>query len=614
MFEEYEPYPIRDFKGLWNRGKADTCPSNHFLDCENISFKQNGVETRDGLERIFTLGNIKRTHLYKRINESARMLILNNAGSIFDATISLTVPILTIAGMTDFSAVNIYNRVYLSPHDGLKGLPAQKVYVYDGTTIRAAGGIVPSGTLVAVNSGNTGSVEPGTHLFAVVFETNTGFLTSPGPTVFASVLAPGGKKVELTGIPLGPSYVTHRHIIASRAIQTYNNNQFGVEYFFIANAVINDNSSTTATVDFFDSELSDSADYLFDIITEIPAGLVLGVYKNRMVVGNFNDNQFLLRVSNSAEPEVMHSIDGLIVVDPAEAGGVTNIIEHRDLLGITKGLKSYVTSDNGQEPSTWDVISLDPGIGTTVHGISMILDKQGGSTDRFLLASQGGLILFNGTFQMPELSWKIEDIWARINKNAFHRIQVAYDPINLLIYVAAPLDGATENTHVLFGDASDGLAGDKIKWSKWTSPSTAPISIIVDVEGNTPIFKVSGTDVHRQVAGRTNDNSVAIPQFIKFGLSPEKSTGIINHFNFIKYRISGSGSLIPELRGLDDTNQVLPPPFNLSALPGAQIDRLINFVGEKMSLKIQMNSIDNDFDLSEVTIFFKPLWSQRPSA
>ena len=48
-------------------------------------------------------------------------------------------------------------------------------------------------------------------------------------------------------------------------------------------------------------------------------------------------------------------------------------------MGITKSLKSYITSDNGDEPNTWDVIQLDKGVGTEVHGISAILDSSGAS-------------------------------------------------------------------------------------------------------------------------------------------------------------------------------------------------------------------------------------------
>jgi len=114
MFEEYQPFPIRDFGGLWKRGKADTCPSNHFQDCSNVVFGEASVKTRNGIEQVLASGAVLRTHSYKRINEAERTLILKAGGNLYDS-VNLGVPILTIAAMTDFSALNLYNRVYISP-------------------------------------------------------------------------------------------------------------------------------------------------------------------------------------------------------------------------------------------------------------------------------------------------------------------------------------------------------------------------------------------------------------------------------------------------------------------------------------------------------------------
>lgn len=609
MFEEYQPYLIRKFKGLWDRGTNDSCPPDHFQDCLNMQFTDNGVKTRDGLEQTLASGNVLRTHSYKRIGEASRDLILKAGGNLYDST-NLGVPILTIAAMTDFSAINVYNRIYISPHNGIKGLPGEKVYVWDGTTIRAAAGIAPTGAFTAVNSATTGIVEAGTHLFAVVYETASGFLTKPGPVTFPFVVADGTKKVDLS-IPNGPAGTVRKHVIATRAIADYNGNQFGQEWFFVPNGTIHNNSDLPLTVNFYDSELSADALYLFYILTELPSCLVLFTYKGRLGMANFDENQFLVRLSTKNEPEVFDEADSAMIIGPEDGLGITNAVEHRDLLGFTKSLMSYVTSDNGDSPNTWDPISLDPGIGTEVHGISSILDKSGTSTDVFFIASRGGLILFNGSFQVPELSWKIEALWKRINQANFHKVQVAYDSINKYIYVLVPLDAATDPSHILFADCSDGLDYKKIQWSPWAFPF-APTSILIDTVSKSPILKIAGDNIYKQTVGLINDNGTVITNYVKMGLAPDKSNGVINHFNAFIVRMIGSGSVEVELTGLDNSVITHPPNFNVTATPGKEILRKVNYVAEKMAIKFSMTSINETFELSSLIIYFKALWSQRP--
>jgi hypothetical protein len=614
MHEDYTPFPIRDFQGLYVRGKEDSTPPDHFQDCNNVKFTENGVTTRDGTDLFLPTGPVLRIHLYKRINEATRMLILKPGGVMVDS-VNISAPILTIAGMIDFSALNMFNRVYISPHNGIKGLPNEKIYVWDGTVMRPAGGTQPVGTLVATNSALSGNVEAGTHLFAVVFETVSGFYSKPGPAVFAQLLVPAAadKKVDLSGVPTGPIGTIRRHIIATRAILDYDGNQYGQEYFFISDGVIPDNVGTTITVNFYDSQLVEDALYLFDVLNEIPAGLVLGAYKGRMVVGNFDNNQFLLRVSPKNEPEIFNDTDSAIIVDPEEASGVTNIVEHRDLMGITKSLKSYITSDNGGEPNTWDVIMLDKGVGTEVHGISAILDSSGASSDRFFVAARGGLIMYDGSFHVPELSWKIEDLWRNINQPNFHKIEVEFDPINKLVYVLVPYGAATEPNLIFVGDANEGLDYKKIRWSKWSFSQWTPTTMVVDVENKNPVLKIGGDNIYRESETAKNDNGFAIANFIKFGLSPQKSNGIINHFNYLSMRISGNGTIGVELSSEDNARPMNPPSFDLLPTPGIEIPRKINYVSEKMAVRLAMANINTNFELNNLVIFYNPLWSQRPA-
>jgi hypothetical protein len=55
-------------------------------------------------------GKALRVYEYKKKGEASRLLILDDDGNIWDSSTAMTTPILTIAAMTDFSAVTIFER------------------------------------------------------------------------------------------------------------------------------------------------------------------------------------------------------------------------------------------------------------------------------------------------------------------------------------------------------------------------------------------------------------------------------------------------------------------------------------------------------------------------
>ena len=82
--------------------------------------------------------------------------------------------------------------------------------------------------------------------------------------------------------------------------------------------------------------------------------------------------------------------------------------------------------------------------------------------------------MFTGNFE-EDLTWKVKDIWARVTRIYFHKIQVMIDSDNQFVYVSLPLDGSTVTNVILFADYSNGLNAKAIKWSLWTFPHN-PIS------------------------------------------------------------------------------------------------------------------------------------------
>jgi hypothetical protein len=149
-----------------------------------------------------------------------------------------------------------------------------------------------------------------------------------------------------------------------------------------------------------------------------------------MLVWGEQANPSIIRVSKIADPESFDTIDGIIVVDPSESGGVTNCIVLRGTLYILKNNRMYYTIDNGGEPSTWEVKSFDAGTGTTCYGASAVLDSRGTHLNQFLIAAKSGLILFDGLIRTPDLTYWIEDIWRDILQSAFGKVEVLMNPID----------------------------------------------------------------------------------------------------------------------------------------------------------------------------------------
>jgi hypothetical protein len=125
------------------------------------------------------------------------------------------------------------------------------------------GGLAASGGGTAAAAG---SVDTGVHQVCVIFKTRQGYLTAPGPAT--SWTASGGLRAVVTNIPTGPSNIVARILCFTGA--------GGASFFYVGsgaslfsgNMVINDNTTTSTTVDFSDAILlaGTNVDDLFRLI------------------------------------------------------------------------------------------------------------------------------------------------------------------------------------------------------------------------------------------------------------------------------------------------------------------------------------------------------------
>jgi hypothetical protein len=474
---EHYPVVIEKFNGLFDRGASDSVPIDHFDDCENIQFDHLGFRTRDGLDIYEAIANPVRIYNYV-MPDGDTLLILDSNGDIYHRVDSSTLygPILSLPDMLDFKFQNIAGRAYITPFQieisalGQKSPRALQtssssgwIYVYkgDGTLARKAGGAPPTAGSLTLANGAAGNVEAGIHIIGVCYETDTGFLTKP--TRLTQVTATGTQKIDVSGIPVSPdSFVVARRLVATVAIDPtlFTGNIEGYQLFFIPDGRIPDNVTTTLTVNFYDSELFSDASHLLDIMEEIPSCVGLTTYHGRMVAYSTYEDISIALVSYPGEPEAIDAVDGLIII-PLDGDPIINGQEFRDILYQFKKTRTYAVIDNGDVPSSWPVIVIDQGIGASVHGIGSVLDSGGVNIDYLLVVDWSGLMLFNGAYARPELTWKIEDRWLALDRNDFGNIQILNDSLNQLIYISIP------NGKILFADYRNGLDAEKIRWAPW---------------------------------------------------------------------------------------------------------------------------------------------------
>lgn len=479
MLRDHQPITINDFNGLYQRGDKDSTPLDHFSDCLNIKYiGQSSFGTRDGLgisqDVIIPLSNVRRVYNYPRPdgNNLIALTVYNGIGKIYHLVSPTLVygPILTIAGMTDFAFLPYAGRGYISPFSTFvtgdlnieKGLENEVLYVYMGTgnPARPAAGNPLTGNITIAN-GAAGHTDPGLHIFGFVAETDSGYLTAPG--VLETFTTISTNSVSFGSVPTsGSPTIVKRHLVASKVITNYNGDTLGYQLFFVPNATINDNTTTFLNdINFFDADLLEDASHLLDNYASIPAGAVLSLYHNRLVLATTFDDISLAIVSAPGEPEAINQIDGLLILTP-DSNPITNAQDLRDVLYVTKraGIVSYV--DNGDIPSSWLQTVIDNALGTSVHGAATVLDTGTSSVDYLMLANYQGISLFNGKFVTPELSWKVENFWRGLDRNDFGKIQIVISVIPKEIYCVLP-DG-----NVLVGNYANGLDPKKIRWTIWS--------------------------------------------------------------------------------------------------------------------------------------------------
>ena len=275
----FSPLPLNVF-GTWiTLLDPSDVPPGMSPNLSDVDFFPGGIRTRPGLVSQFPViggaPQINGLKTYVTTNLVERMLALDSNGNLYKETSPGTLSLITPGGVAPnlyLASTTLFGREYMAFADGTTGqdLPRQ----FDDTKFDRVSQIGPAEGPSAVDSGTAGNILPGAHQCVVIFVTWQGFWTAPSPPI--SWTAAGSQQATITNIPTGPSNVVQRLLgfTASAGANFYN---------VPATMTINDNTTTSFTVDFSDTILlsGTSVDYLFSQI-ELPEQLGVAAYAQRL--------------------------------------------------------------------------------------------------------------------------------------------------------------------------------------------------------------------------------------------------------------------------------------------------------------------------------------------
>lgn len=468
---EYGP-----FRGLYSRDDKELVPNKYLSEARNIDFKGKMLIRRPRFRvmsgtanrKYKKLFNFSRTNVRGDVNTSNLIALGDAADTVYSKVLrDLTTGANILTQVDDFHAVNYLHRAFIATRSGNS---YRSLSYYNGLTLKTAG---LSSTLaeipLTITSNNSGNIGVGHYHIGYVLETDSGYFSTPRRITDYLSDSSVGSLIEVTGrsksLTIAADFNSIRagikrvHYISTSLIPEsaieYPADSFA--YYFIPDAILEKDEQgmfpTTLEVNYFPPSLFSSVDHLFKQHSTIAGGYGLATYANRLCIWGGKDltDQSILRISRVNEPESFSRTDGFLVIAPEINSPITNVFEFRGDLYITKRNSTYLTRDNGGEPATWPVVTVDKGIGSEVT--STVRDSQGTNLDFVTVGTNYSLFMFDGVYRRPELSYNIEDLYS--NPKAIVR-----DPNTKKIYVIA--------NHCIYAcDYTEGINRDGLRWAEW---------------------------------------------------------------------------------------------------------------------------------------------------
>lgn len=610
-------------RGAWtDLDQVEARPDRAFQ-AVNVRFRPGRVRTRDGYATALAVAG-KVTSMHQWITSAINRLIFYEGSGVkmknllnSDATAALY----TLSGR-GASVGEAGDKAYIAVYDA-SGLGAGQARFVNPTVIGSPVDIAfpaPLQAVPVITAVGAGQCTAGSHRFGYLVESRSGFPGYPAPVTSGGVhapvsftVAPGGQSLQmsLTLTVAAPPVVVS-------AIMTRTDNL--EKWFFCpgSRAIIAVAGSPTVTVgiNISDEDLAttaSSADANFSYLTQSQTSTgpfnpsVLIPYNRRMCYV-VNDKVY---ISDIDDYEVVTE-DRHVVQVPGKRRIVTGFPLRGSVYTLGPGW-TYVSSDNGNDPREWPVPQeVSSAIGT----LSPTGVEWRTAGDYAWIASESGLWFFSGQYSEKPISYQNSDFWRRINWGAASAVQVREHIKEQCVYVAAPLDAATEPSHILVWHFGMGMEPFTVDFSYDTFLGT--FSSICPLQDPTTGAIVmwrgpsAAGDILKQTPGVYLDGALVIPYIYETGFLLPDALGV-KRIGAVELSVEGGGSLGLTAFGKDHIVTATPEAITLSTAPGKSYRQRFSLNDENVTLAMYYGVTPGAqwFDLQGIRTYWKPYLRNR---
>jgi hypothetical protein len=653
---------VKTLRGMWS-ALAERWAGNpaRASAMQNMRVEHGIVRTRPGTSAVSLATDKVSGPIFNWVTPTGQNLVLYRDG---DRVLSYNQGLNTYSGIAaglnanntrspSFADVDVWT--YFCGQDA-GGIGTFQTKIFDGLNVDVA--FRPSVILTAASATDVGAGQCtiGTHLFGFVYQTRNGFSGRPSTDVagvaISVVLGTDGRTVNISvtlpalgdgGLSATGGVSATLFLIATRADDPAN-------WFFISNDPVSGTIGSRpvpfnapATLAFVmnvsDADITASADSAADnflFFTQAADGTgpffpgFVVAYGQRMCYGAGT----VLLVSPANNPQQI-ALDQASVTMPSQRKmGFAFPLQGSTELYITGERWTARTTDTSDIPATWaQPVLVSDALGAPFPGC--VAYKTGG---RYAwIVTENGPYLFDGAFGTNPLTYLISGIdaegvplgWARVNWTAAYAIQCADDVKNLKLYIAAPLDGATDPTHLFVIDYRNGKEFDTcdISLDVITDRATIPgIGVVKEVASGLSNLWIgppaAGNVVHFDILTR-NDSGLAIDNFWQSGLvrSTSEIQSTMIRVGFLDMWMRGNSPLVGgqshfglAIKGPDQQVFVTPEIQIQMGIPASLINSPGKMYGAKFDLSqienftvtFRTNAVDEWFELSGFRAYFKP--------
>lgn len=525
-------------------------------------------------------------------------------------------------------------RLYFCGFD-TKGLGTTQCRINDGTSTFIAFRAPLEFTSFTATDNGVGLCTKGLHKIGFVFQSSSGFSGQPSPVVTA-VFTPASVTLN-AGLRTIRASVTFDSPadagVDSRMwpIMTRADNPaawfFVPETFYTPDPVMTPASgsaySFTVDISISDEDLANRAESAANQFNLLVAGTSSGPFNPGFVVAYGKRMCYgvntKLYVSEIDDPQAVTEDFNVIQLPSQRRIGMA--FPFGQGLYLTGDKWTGRTTDTGDLPATWPQPEMiSDCIGATYPGC--VEWHTAGSYA--WVAAEAGLYVFNGAYPNRPISYLQSDMWARINWAASYAIQVADDVVSLKCYVAVPLDGATEPTHVLVYDYTNGLAYDTcdFSWYVYSTTTFSSIRVVKEYTSKRSVLYIgpstAGNVLHADETTH-NDSGAAIDCIWESGYvrAPGEIQSKTIRVGNMDLWMRGSGAVTLSWFGLDRALSIQPTltgngliAATLSPLPGIEYAAKGDLSPvENYSVRFRTNAVNAWLEVSGFTGYARPaLW------